>query len=53
MAQWLALQTSSANREVGGSNLTVSIVDALLRAIACAAPGSLSRIYKKLCMRVK
>ena len=43
VAQW----TSSANREVGGSNLRA-------RVISCyAALGLLSRMYKKLCMRVK
>ena len=45
VAQWLAPRICSAYREVGGSNL--------LRVQAYAAPGSLSRMYKKLCMRVK
>ena len=31
----------------------VSVVDALLMMKAYAAPGSISRMYKKLCMRVK
>ena len=47
---------SSANCEVGGSSLTVSVVDALLRMrviSSLCSPGFLSRMYKKLCKRVK
>ena len=58
VAQWLTPRICSANREVGGSPddsrfTGVNVVDALLRVRAYAAPGSLSRMYKKLCMRVK
>ena len=54
---------SAINRQVGGLSTDdplctgASIVDALLRVRDYAAPGSLpialSRMYKKLCMRVK